>query len=64
MAEVTLERAAFPIFFLGAVLMTLPAIIRYYFNSMPESAVFWAVLIGFILFAISLISGIFQKKRH
>ncbi len=64
MAESALDRAAFPLFFFGSVLMTLPAIIRYYSTSMPKDAVVWAVGIGFALFAISLVSGIFHKEHH
>ncbi len=62
MAESSFDRAAFPIFFLGSVLMTLPAIVRYYYTSLPKDLVIWSVAIGFVLFAISLISGIFKKK--
>lgn len=62
MAESTFERAAFPIFFVGALLMTLPPIIRYYSTQIPKDLVIWSVAIGFLLFAISLVSGIFTKK--
>lgn len=64
MAETVFDRAAFPVFFIGSLLMTLPAIVRYYYSTFPEAVVFWSVLIGFILFGISLISGIFIRKSH
>lgn len=62
MAESTFDRAAFPLFFFGTVLMTLPAIIRYYTSTMPMLVVFWSVVIGFMLFAVSLVSGIFSHS--
>lgn len=62
MSEMSFERAAFPIFFVGILLMTVPAIIFYYYTSFPEAIVFWSVVIGFILFGISLMSGIFKKE--
>ena len=44
----TFERIKYPIFVLGAVLMTLPAII-YKYHPFQVSIVTYSVLIGFIL---------------
>jgi hypothetical protein len=53
----TFERIKYPIFVLGAILMTLPAII-YKYHPFQVSIVTYSVVIGFILFAISIVSGI------
>jgi len=58
----TFERIKYPIFVLGAILMTLPAII-YKYHSFQVSIVTYSVVVGFILFAISIISGITSMKN-
>jgi hypothetical protein len=57
----TFERIKYPIFVLGAVLMTLPAII-YKYHPFRVSIVTYSVLIGFILFAVSIVSGITSMR--
>ena len=58
-----ISRIKYPLFFLGAILMTLPAII-YKFHSFNVSIVDYSVLIGFLLFAFSIASGITAFKNH
>ena len=55
------ERIKYPIFVLGAILMTLPAII-YKFHPFDVSIVTYSVVIGFILFALSIVSGITSMR--
>ncbi len=58
-----ISRVKYPLFFLGAVLMTLPAII-YKFHSFDVSIVDYSVLVGFLLFAFSIVSGITAFRNH
>lgn len=57
----TFERIKYPIFVLGAIMMTLPPIV-YKYHQFDVSIVTYSVVIGFILFAIAIVSGITSMK--
>ena len=55
-------RIKYPLFLLGVLLMTVPAL-AYKYVSFSINLVIYSIVAGFVLFAISIISGAFSIRQ-